>query len=250
MRIPLVLGNWKMNGNGESGAVLLSALLKSDLPFDQVACGVAVPFVYLATLGEKLSGTKIAIGAQDVSNKVEGAFTGEVSASMLKDIGASFTLIGHSERRTYHLESDSQILEKTKQALSVGLKPVVCVGETLAEFEEDKTETVLKQQLSKLCSELSVKEWESVTIAYEPVWAIGTGKVASPEYAQKVHSFIRNMIATVDKTIANQTKILYGGSVKAENAAQLRAMPDIDGALVGGASLVAEQFAGICRNFR
>ena len=246
----LVIGNWKMNGSKAENAQLLSGLLAETWSLDDVEVGVAVPSIYLAQVSQLLDGSSVLYGAQDVSAQASGAFTGEISAPMLAEFGVAFALIGHSERRTYHHETDEVVLQKTKQALAHGIKPVICVGETLQQYENQETETVISLQLQQLCTALTPAEWANVVIAYEPVWAIGTGKVATPDYAQKIHKYIRDTIRNVAFETANGLKILYGGSVKSENAAQLRAMPDIDGALVGGASLKAEEFVKICRNFR
>ncbi|WP_018149751.1 triose-phosphate isomerase [Leeia oryzae] len=246
----LVIGNWKMNGSKAENESLLSGLLAETWSAEDVQVGVAVPSIYLAQVSQLLNGASVQYGAQDVSAHASGAFTGEISALMLKEFNVGFTLVGHSERRTYHHETDNTVLEKTKQALAHGIRPVICVGETLQQYEAQETESVISRQLHPLCDALTASEWANVVIAYEPVWAIGTGKVATPDYAQKIHKYIRDTIRNVAFETANGLKILYGGSVKSENAAQLRAMPDIDGALVGGASLKAEEFVKICRNFR
>lgn len=245
MRRTLVAGNWKMNASVADTARLLDGILDGG----ELTCDVAVfpPFPYLTQAISLLTGAPVAVGAQNCSDQNSGAFTGEVSADMLRDIGATMVILGHSERRTLFGETDEQVLAKTRQALAAGLTAVVCVGETLSERQGGQEEIVVGRQLSLLLSELSDSDWDNIVIAYEPVWAIGTGETATPEQAQAMHAFIRRKLAGRSENIAQATRVLYGGSVKAANAAELFSQPDIDGGLVGGASLDAAEFLGICR---
>lgn len=212
-------------------------------------CDVAVfpPFPYLALAAELLQDSGIALGAQNCSDEDSGAFTGEVSASMLVDTGCSMGLVGHSERRALYGETDYTVLAKTRKLLENGMVAVVCVGETLEQRKALREETVVSEQLNLLIGELSNADWDKVVIAYEPVWAIGTGETATPEQAQSMHAFIRSELKRVSGSVAEKTRVLYGGSVKAANAAELFAKPDVDGALVGGASLDINEFLKICR---
>jgi triosephosphate isomerase len=231
-RTRLVAGNWKMHGSRASISALLDALLKA-LPGSAGAeCAVCVPFPYLAQVAQRLSGTPLAWGAQNVSEHAQGAYTGEVAAAMLAEFGCRYVLVGHSERRQLYGETDAQVAAKFAAAQAAGLTPILCVGETLAERESGKTEAVVARQLD------AVKAFGHAVLAYEPVWAIGTGRTATPEQAQQVHGFLRSRVS-------NATRILYGGSVKAQNAAAIFAMPDVDGGLIGGASLVAQEFIAI-----
>ena len=244
MRRLLVAGNWKMNASVAQTDALLSALCAADLP-----CDVAVfpPFPYLAQAVAAVTGTALRVGAQNVATERQGAFTGEVSAIMLADIGCNLALVGHSERRSLYGETDEQVLAKTRQLLQQNITAVVCVGETLTERQAGQAEAVVARQLSLLLQELSSFDWRHLILAYEPVWAIGTGETATPEQAQSMHAFIRRLLQEKDPAMAAATRILYGGSVKAANAAELFAQPDIDGGLVGGASLDATEFSAICR---
>ena len=247
MRQPLVAGNWKMNGSTASARALL-AEIKAGV--DAVAkCEVAVcpPFIYLPLAQAELTNTAIAWGAQNLSTEAVGAFTGEISAAMLLDCGCSYVIVGHSERRTLYGEDDQQVATKFAVALAAGLKPILCVGETLEERELGITEAVIARQLDAVIAAQGASALAAGVIAYEPVWAIGTGKTASPEQAQQVHAFIRGRIAAQDASVAEGLRILYGGSMKSGNAAELMAQPDIDGGLIGGAALVASDFLGICR---
>jgi len=239
-RARLVLGNWKMHGSLAENAVLLDALRVAD-PAAHCQFGVCVPFPYLGQVQELLEGSSIAWGAQDVSKHGKGAYTGEVSAPMLTEFGCTWVLVGHSERRALHAESDQLVADKAAAALAAGLTPVVCVGESLEDREGGNTLDVIQRQLAPVLA-LGADALARMVLAYEPVWAIGTGRTASPEQAQEVHGAIR---AALQALGAAQVQVLYGGSVKAANAASLFAMPDIDGALVGGASLVAEEFLRI-----
>ncbi|WP_434526215.1 triose-phosphate isomerase [Photorhabdus asymbiotica] len=248
MRHPLVMGNWKLNGSTHMVNELITDLRKE---LSNVAgCDVAIapPALYLSQAKQQVqAGSHIALGAQDVDVNLSGAFTGETSAEMLKDIGAEYIIIGHSERRTYHKESDEFIAKKFAVLKQQGLIPVLCIGETEQENEAGQTEVVCARQIDAVLNLLGVEAFQGAVIAYEPVWAIGTGKSATPAQAQAVHKFIRDHIAKKDTAIAEQIIIQYGGSVNANNAAELFAQPDIDGALVGGASLKADAFAVIVK---
>lgn len=242
MRKKIAAGNWKLNGSRSFARELLAAL---DAPKAEGKAEVLVfpPALYLAEFVGKYPG--IGLGAQDVSVHEKGAYTGEISAQMLKDIGATHTLVGHSERRQYHGESSAVVAQKFAAAKAAGIVPVLCVGETLEEREAGQTEQRIVEQLDAVFAQLGEKALADAIVAYEPVWAIGTGKTATPDEAQAVHAFIRSEVARRDASIASSLPILYGGSVKADNAAQLFAQPDVDGGLVGGASLVAAEFNGI-----
>jgi triosephosphate isomerase len=242
MRRKLVVGNWKMHGSRAANAQLLAGLKEAGPWNADVA--VCVPFPYIAETALVLTGTTLAYGAQDCSAHEQGAYTGEVSSAMLQDIGCRYVIVGHSERRAYHAESDQLVADKAKAALAHGVTPIVCVGETRAEREAGQTEAVVKRQLAAVIHTLGHCCGEMV-VAYEPVWAIGTGLTATPEQAQAVHAVLRAQLhAATDR--ASAMRILYGGSVKADNAAQLFAQPDIDGGLIGGASLKVADFAAIC----
>jgi triosephosphate isomerase len=243
MQRKLVVGNWKMHGSRPANAELLAALLAAR-PFG-ADVAVCVPFVYLNETAATLAGSDLRWGAQDVSAHEHGAFTGEVSAAMLAECGCRYAIVGHSERRAYHAESDALVAEKAQAALARGVTPVVCVGETLAEREAGHTEEVVKRQLSVVIHQLAHCAAEMV-VAYEPVWAIGTGRTATPEQAQAVHAVLRAQLQAATGRAASM-KILYGGSVKPDNAATLFAQPDIDGGLIGGAALKAADFIAICR---
>jgi len=232
MRERLVAGNWKMHGSRESNRALLDAIVAAD-----VACAVCVPFPYLAQASERLRGTRVAWGAQTVSEHARGAYTGEVSAAMLGEFGCRYVLVGHSERRQLYGEGDAQVAAKFAAALAAGITPIVCVGETLEERESGRTQSVVARQVDAVLSRGGLG---GAVLAYEPVWAIGTGRTATPEQAQEVHGFLRQRVGA-------DTSVLYGGSVKPDNAGAIFAMPDVDGGLIGGASLVAEDFIAICR---
>jgi len=244
MRKKLVAGNWKMHGSLAENAALLSALKPALAGINAVVC---VPFPYLAQAQSELAGSSIAWGAQNLSEHSKGAYTGEVSASMLRDFGCSYVIVGHSERRSLYGESDQQVAAKFIAAQAGGLVPILCVGESLEEREAGITEQVVARQLDAVISAAGIGALANAIVAYEPVWAIGTGMTASPEQAQAVHAFIRGKIAGLDAAIADGLVIQYGGSVKAANAAELLVQPDIDGGLIGGASLVADEFVAICR---
>ncbi len=249
MRKPIIAGNWKLN-NTEKEAVDLVTALRNNLnnvtEVDIVVCPV---FTVLPVVHDVLLESNIGLGAQNVFWEDFGAFTGEISAPLLKDIGVQYVIIGHSERRQYFGETDEMVNKRTKAALAHGLIPIVCVGEVLAQREENKTFDVIQIQCEGAFAGLTVAEMEKIVIAYEPVWAIGTGKTATPGQAQEVHKFIRGLLAKLyDENISQTIRIQYGGSVKPENSAELMSQPDIDGALVGGASLKAEPFIGIIQN--
>ena len=246
MRRKLIAGNWKMNGSLAANAELLSAI-RAGVGQSHCDVGVCVPAPYLAQCQNELAGSGIAWGGQDVSVHDAGAYTGEVSAAMLREFACELVIVGHSERRTYHGESDKLIGEKTRQALKFGLTPIVCVGETLAQREDGQTNEIVCQQLGAVLAVIGADEISRIVVAYEPVWAIGTGKTATPEMAQEVHAMLRMRVKESDADAADYVRILYGGSMKPDNAAQLLAMPDIDGGLIGGASLKAADFLAIIR---
>ncbi len=245
MRKQLIAGNWKMNGTIDETKTLLEGLLSGSFDSSKADMVVCPPFTALSYAGNLLKGSKIAVGAQDMSVHENGAYTAEISAGMLLTVGVSFVILGHSERRQYHAESNQMINAKAKVAIEAGLTPIICVGETLEDRESGNTETVIGQQIDGTLFEFSAELLNKSVIAYEPVWAIGTGKTATPEMAQDVHQFIRNRIAGIDKEAAEKIQILYGGSVKPDNAKSLLSQPDIDGALVGGAALKADDFLKI-----
>jgi triosephosphate isomerase len=246
MRRKLVAGNWKMHGNLAENEALLSGLLAG---MGNVKAGVAVcvPFPYLAQVQAKLAGSTIALGAQNMSQHAKGAYTGEVSATMLRDFACAYVIVGHSERRALYGESDAEVAEKFAAVQAAGMTPILCVGETLDEREGGVTEDVVGRQLDAVIAKSGVAALAQSVVAYEPVWAIGTGKTASPDQAQAVHAFIRNKIRALDAAVADGLVIQYGGSMKPNNAAELLGQPDIDGGLIGGAALNAEEFLAICR---
>ncbi len=244
MKTKLMVGNWKMNGGLSANQSLLDDI-KSGLGAVRCRAGVCVPHPYLAQIQLLLAGTPIALGAQDVSTQAAGAFTGEVSAAMLRDFGVRYAIVGHSERRQYHFESDEAVALKAKQALACGITPIVCVGETLAEREAGHTEHVVKRQLAAVIHENGHCISE-IVVAYEPVWAVGTGKTATPEQAQAVHAVLRAQIKAATPH-AERVSILYGGSMNAANAAELLAQPDVDGGLIGGAALKSADFLSMLK---
>jgi triosephosphate isomerase len=250
MRQPLVAGNWKMNGSKASIETLLDGIKAGIAAVDKADVAVCPPFVYLPQVAAALSGTRIALGAQNVSNEPSGAFTGEISAAMLKDMGCAYVIVGHSERRSYYGEGDLLVAKKFAAVRAAGMKPILCVGETLEEREKNVTEAVVARQLAAVIELEGAAALRDSVIAYEPVWAIGTGRTATPQQAQDVHAFIRGRIAAVDGAVAEKVQILYGGSVKASNAEELFGQADIDGGLIGGASLNADEFLAICRAAR
>jgi triosephosphate isomerase len=243
MRRKLVVGNWKMNGSLASNASLLSGVSEG-LNGAGATCAVCVPAPYLAQCQAQLSGGPIGWGAQDVSAQASGAFTGEVSASMLADFGCQYVIVGHSERRAMHAESSELVAKKALAALDAGLTPIVCVGETLAEREAEQTYVVVRNQLEAVLA-LVGERVAQIVVAYEPVWAIGTGKTATPAMAQEVHARLRAQIAEKHPVASGTVQILYGGSMKPDNAVELMAQPDIDGGLIGGAALKAADFLAI-----
>jgi triosephosphate isomerase len=250
MRAKAVVGNWKLNGSLAGNESLLRALLR-EIPRDtDVACAVCVPSPYLAQVQGLLTGSGIAWGGQDVSRYEQGAYTGEVSGRMLAELGCRYAIVGHSERRTLFGDTDAIAAEKHARARAAKLTPIFCVGETLEERERGETEKVLARQMDALLERSGAAELKGGIVAYEPVWAIGTGRTATSAQAQEAHAFIRGRVAAKDRGVAQELPILYGGSVKSGNAAELFAMPDVDGGLVGGASLVAEDFIGIWRAAR
>lgn len=238
----LIAGNWKMNGSTASNAALVQSLLEGAAAWKCLVT-VCVPAPYLAQVQALVAGSGIDLGAQDVSSHESGAFTGEVSGAMLRDFGVRYAIVGHSERRQYHGETDAVVAEKAQRALAVGITPIVCVGETLAEREAGRTEEVVKRQLAAVIH-TNGHCISEIVVAYEPVWAIGTGKTASPEQAQQVHAVLRAQLRAASAQ-ADRVHILYGGSMNAANAAQLLSQPDIDGGLVGGAALKAADFLTI-----
>ncbi|HEY2019752.1 triose-phosphate isomerase [Paraburkholderia sp.] len=246
-RAKLVVGNWKMNGRLAANATLLQAVAQAsgELPVN-VRVGVCVPSLYLAQTQSLLEDTRVVWGVQDVSAFTHGAYTGEVAAPMVTDFGATLAIVGHSERRAYHRESAELVGVKTQRALEAGLTPIVCVGETLEEREAGSTEQVVGAQLDGVLAKLSAQEASRLVVAYEPVWAIGTGKSATTEQAQAVHAFLRARLAVKGEAVAD-VPLLYGGSVKPENAEELFRQPDIDGGLIGGASLKGQDFLAICK---
>ena len=247
MRSKVVVGNWKLNGSLAGNETLLKALLgEVDRKPGSAACAVCVPAPYLAQVRGLLDGSAIAWGSQDVSRFEQGAYTGEVSGAMLAEMGCRYAIVGHSERRTLFGDTDSIAAQKYVAARKAGLTPIFCVGETLDERDRGVTEAVLARQMDALL-EMGVAGLSGGIVAYEPVWAIGTGRTATSQQAEEAHAFIRGRVAAKDGNIAASLPILYGGSVKAGNAAELFAMPDVDGGLVGGASLVAKDFSAIWR---
>jgi triosephosphate isomerase len=246
MRKPLVAGNWKMNGSLESVNSLLDGIKQGVDSVKRAEIAVCPPYVYIPEVEKLLAGSAITWGGQDLSTQPDGAFTGEVAAAMLNDFGCKYVIVGHSERRTYHAESDQLVAQKFAMARSAGLSPILCIGETLEEREAGTTNEVVARQLDAVIELEGVDALADGVIAYEPVWAIGTGKTASPEQAQEVHAFIRGRVAEKSADVAEGLRILYGGSMKPGNAAELIGKPDIDGGLIGGASLKAEDFLGIC----
>ncbi len=245
MRDLLVAGNWKMNGSSAANAELTDGILAGMPHSDAVKLLICPPYPYLQAAAQKLAGSELALGAQDVSQHESGAFTGEVSPGMLKDIACEYVIVGHSERRAMMGDTSDIVAAKFVAARGAGLKPILCIGETLEERESDRTGAVIDEQLNAVLDSAGVESFSNAVIAYEPVWAIGTGRTASPEQAQDVHRHIREAVSSRSEEIASGLQILYGGSVKGENAAGLFTMPDIDGGLIGGASLKANDFLAI-----
>jgi len=247
MRQPLVVGNWKMNGSRQSIKMLIEEIQQGLNGKEKTKIGVCPPFVYLQFVSALLENTPIVWGAQNVSHQESGAFTGEVAINMIADFGCEYVLVGHSERRHIYGETDQIVAEKFARVQAAGLTPILCIGELLEEREVNQTEQVVKRQLSAVINLKGIESLEKSVIAYEPVWAIGTGKTATPDQAQDVHQFVRNYLAEKNAQIAENVQILYGGSVKGSNAAELFAMSDIDGGLIGGAALKAQDFLAICQ---
>jgi triosephosphate isomerase len=247
MRQPLVAGNWKMNGSLDSIRKLVEGIKGGVGTVTTAELAVCPPYVYIPQVAALLEGTAITLGAQDVNDQESGAHTGEVAAGMLRDVGCKYAIVGHSERRSIYGESDEFTARKFAAARRTGLVPILCVGELLDEREQGITEQVVARQLDAVIDREGIAAIGEAVIAYEPVWAIGTGKTASPEQAQEVHAFIRDKLAGLDGDVAERVQILYGGSVKGSNAAELFAMADIDGGLIGGASLAADDFLAIGR---
>jgi triosephosphate isomerase len=246
MRTPLVAGNWKMNGTRSSVSELVAGICRGTSGVDGVEVLLCPSYVFLQQVQELTEGTSIELGAQNLSVETDGAFTGEISGSMLADAGCAYVIVGHSERRALYGESDTLVARKFAAAQAHGLKPILCVGETLDERQSDSTLAVIGRQFSTVVEAVGIEAFENAVVAYEPVWAIGTGETASPEQAQEVHAALRTMAAKRSARIAADLRLLYGGSVKASNAADLFSMADIDGGLIGGASLQADEFVSIC----
>jgi triosephosphate isomerase len=246
MRKTIIAGNWKMNASKASVKSLIDGIL-SGMEGVNSEVLVCVPFPYMSQVESLIEGSNLKLGAQNININSSGAFTGEVSADMIKDFGAKYVIAGHSERRSLYGETSSVVAEKTKAAIDAGLSPLLCVGESLEQREAGKTETVVAEQINAVIELVGIESFDSIIIAYEPVWAIGTGMTATPEQAQAVHFFIRNLLGESSENIAQKTPILYGGSMNAGNAVELISCPDIDGGLIGGAALKAEDFLQICK---
>lgn len=246
-RTSMVVGNWKMNGSRDDNAALLRELLFEIKKYPAVEVAVCPPAVYLDSVGQQIAGSPICLGGQTLCEQLKtGAFTGEIHSQMLRELGCRYVLVGHSERRSLYGEDDARVAAKFVAAQAAGLIPILCVGETLAEREAGATDTVLVRQVDAVVAAAGIQALRQAVIAYEPVWAIGTGLTASPDQAQEVHAFIRARLAQSDAKIASSLSLLYGGSVKADNASTLFAQPDVDGGLIGGASLKASEFLSIC----
>ncbi|AXE61343.1 triose-phosphate isomerase [Candidatus Thioglobus sp. NP1] len=246
MRKTIVAGNWKMNASKDSVDNLIKDLLTG---MDGITSEVLVcaPFPYLAQVELLIQGSKVMLGAQNLNTNASGAYTGEVSADMIKDFGARHVIVGHSERRSLYGETSAMVAEKTKAALNAGLTPLLCIGESIEQRDSGNTEAVIEKQLSAVIELVGIEAFNQIIIAYEPVWAIGTGVTATPEQAQEAHLFIRSLLAKNDESVAQKTPILYGGSMNASNASELISCADIDGGLIGGAALKAEDFLQICK---
>ena len=246
MRKTIVAGNWKMNASKDSVESLVTDILSgaSDVSAEIIVCA---PFPYLSQVEVLIEGSNLMLGAQNLNLNASGAFTGEVSAEMIKDFGANHVIVGHSERRSLYGETSEIVAEKTKAAIDSGLTPILCLGESLDQRESGKTESVVSEQLNKVIKMVGIEAFNNIIIAYEPVWAIGTGMTATPEQAQAVHKFIRDLLASSSQDISDKTAILYGGSMNAGNAVELISCADIDGGLIGGAALKAEDFLQICK---
>lgn len=247
MRKTLIAGNWKLNGSGESITELLKGIVAGLPQTESLSVAVCPPYIYIPMVTDILKGQAVMVGSQNVAAYPEGAYTGEVSAGMLSEFSCQYGLVGHSERRTLYNESDAEVAVKFKALSDVGIIPVLCVGETLEERDQGVTESVVSRQIQAVIEQHGIAAFATAVIAYEPVWAIGTGRTATPDQAQDVHAAIRGLLATHDKAIADAVQIVYGGSMNPANAAELLAMSDIDGGLIGGASLNADDFLAICR---
>jgi triosephosphate isomerase (TIM) len=246
MRKPFIAGNWKMNTSRAEAVALATAIAQQAASYHAVDIAICPPACYLEAVAQAVAGSAVGVGAQNVSHENNGAFTGELSTSMLLDVGCKYVILGHSERRQLMGETDAAVNLKLKKTLAAGLVPIVCLGETLAEREAGQTFKVVESQFSGSLAGISAADMAKCVIAYEPVWAIGTGKVATPAQAEEVHAALRKLLEThYNSPVAQVVRIQYGGSVKADNAAELLAQPNIDGALVGGASLKADSFLGI-----
>lgn len=247
MRKPLVAGNWKLNGSKSSVNALLEGLLAGIGDVKNAEVAVCPPYIYIPDVAKQIGAAPIAWGAQDVAKEESGAYTGEVSVSMLKDYGCTYAIVGHSERRSLYGDTNEVVAKKFATAIKGGVRPILCVGELLEDRETGKTTDVVEGQLKAVVDNCGIESFKDAVIAYEPVWAIGTGKTATPEQAQEVHAFIRSWLTLHDASVGNNIQILYGGSVKGANAAELFAQQDIDGGLIGGASLDANEFLTICK---
>lgn len=245
MRRPLVAGNWKLNGSLQSISKLITGISERLSAVKVVELAVCPPFTYLGYVQQQITGIEISLGAQDCSNQESGAYTGEVAAAMIKEFGCKYIIVGHSERRHLYNESNEMVALKFEQVKNNNLEPILCVGETLQDREDGHTEIIIAKQIDAILELLGIEGFKNAVIAYEPVWAIGTGKTATPEQAQEVHDFIRCKLDALDKIIAANIRILYGGSMKPDNAKQLMSKADIDGGLIGGAALKAEDFIAI-----
>ncbi len=247
MRRPLIMGNWKMNGSLMANESLLTGLADQVASLNGIDIAVCPSFIFIPQALELTANTPIKVGAQNLSDQDRGAFTGEVSGEMIRDLGCAYVLTGHSERRSLYGETSQLVAEKTLKALELGLVPVLCIGETLEERQSGQMNAVLEEQVNAVVDLCGADTFAQIVIAYEPVWAIGTGETATPQQAQDAHAFVRSLIAKHNSDIAERVTILYGGSMNDKNAAELLAMADVDGGLVGGASLKADSFATICR---
>jgi len=247
MRDYLIAGNWKMNGSSAANKALVDGILAGIPSGSGFGLLVCPPFPYIAAVAAQVSGSAVRVGAQNVSEHEKGAYTGEVAPAMLRELGCDYAIVGHSERRSLYGETSAQVAAKFMAAQAAGIRPILCVGETLEEREAGRTEAVVDGQLDAVIEAAGIAAFDSAVIAYEPVWAIGTGRTATPEQAQDVHRHLRGRLSALDAKIGAGVQILYGGSMKGDNAAGLLAMPDIDGGLIGGASLKAEDFLAIAR---
>ncbi|MDH5216259.1 MAG: triose-phosphate isomerase [Gammaproteobacteria bacterium] len=247
MRKPLVAGNWKLNGSKSSVQALVEGLLGGIGDVSNAEVVVCPPYIFIPDVAQQIGAAAIAWGSQDVAKEDSGAYTGEISVAMLKDYGCTYAIVGHSERRSLFGDTSQIVAEKFAAAIKGGVRPILCVGELLEEREAGKTESVVEEQLKAVVDHCGIESFNDAVIAYEPVWAIGTGKTASPQQAQDVHAFIRSWIAARSADVAAKIQILYGGSVKGANAAELFSQEDIDGGLIGGASLDANEFLTICK---